>query len=698
MAMRISGLASGMDTDSMVKELMSAHSLKKTNIEKKKTKLEWTQEKWKELNTKIYKLYTDQVSKMRLQGTYNVKSVSSSASDKVEASATGSAPTGSHTVSVQQLASSQYVTSGDIKSLGLTKNSKLSEIKDASGNSLIPINTVIDITSGQGDAQKVNQLVIDENTTVSNFVAALQNAGINATFDENQGRFFISSQKSGEENTFTITSSALTSEAVNARDNIKALVDYDSLSSSSQSELNKALMVLDKNSGASEKEITDAKVALSKVAESAAQAKTEKAAESFVSDMIKKQLEADDTIVADGDKTREEVIEEKLKEAMKKTENKDKVKYFTENGLNAQTLEDAKVAGTITEEDFANAAGYTEFISADEEKVIMKDAVALAAENYQTVETDGGENNVLSAIGLGNVTGAAVDGGLTGMTVVSAADSIITLNGAQLRSSTNSISANGINFTVKAVTKPATDTEAAETITLGVTNDVDGVYDSIKDFVKQYNELLDEMNKLYGADSARGYEPLSDEEKEQMSEKDIEKWETKVKDSLLRRDSTLDSVINGMRNALNSSIEVGGKRYSLSSFGITTSSDYTEKGLLHIYGDPDDNTYSGEEDKLKTALINEPEVVSKVLAGITSNLYSEMQNKMRSSSLSSAMTFYNDKQMKTQVKDYESSIKTWEEKLQDMEDKYFKQFAAMETAMQQMNSQSTYLTNLFGGS
>jgi flagellar hook-associated protein 2 len=92
MAMRISGLASGLDTDGMVKELMSAHSLKKVNVEKKKTRAEWTQDKWKELNTKIYKLYTDQVSKLRLQGTYRTKTASSSAEDKVSVTASANAP------------------------------------------------------------------------------------------------------------------------------------------------------------------------------------------------------------------------------------------------------------------------------------------------------------------------------------------------------------------------------------------------------------------------------------------------------------------------------------------------------------------------------------------------------------------------------------------------------------------------------
>lgn len=682
MAMRISGLASGLDTDGMVKELMAAHSLKKVNVEKKKTKAEWTQDKWKELNTKIYKLYTDQVSKLRLQGTYRTKTASSSAEDKVSVTASASAPTGSHTVSVQQLASSQYVTSGDISHLGLTSSSKLSDLL---GN-----NTVINITSGKGTDMKSAQIVVDENTTVSKFVNELQNVGLNASFDEKQGRFFISSAKSGEDNAFTITTNALTSDAIDARQTLKDALGYNDLSSTDKNKVDKALTTLDKNSGASEQQITDAKVVLAEIAEKNAKADTEKMSKDFVSGIIKAQLEADDTIVATEDKTREQIIEEKLKEALDSTEAQDKIKYFADNGLNAQTIADAKDAGVLSETDVNSVGAYTEFASSEEAAVVAKDAVALAVEQYQTVETNAGATDALTAIGLGNITGTEVKGTTSTMTVVSAADSLITLNGAQLKNSTNSITANGITFNVKAETKEG------ETITLGVTNDVEGVYNTIKEFVTEYNALLKEMNELYHASSARGYEPLSADEKEAMSDDEIEKWEDKVKGSLLRRDSTLGSLIDGMRDALNTSVTVDGKKYSLSSFGITTSSDYTERGLLHIFGDSE-GVYSGEEDLLRNALTTDPDMVSDVLSGITKNLYEEMQDRMKSSSLSSALTFYNDKYMNNQIKEYDKSIKNWEEKLADMEDKYYKQFAAMESAMEKMNQQSTYLANLFGG-
>ena len=78
MPIRLSGIASGLDTEAMVKELMSAQKMKLTKIDNKKIKNEWKQEKWKDLNSKIYSFYTDTLSKMRFQGTYNAKKVTSS--------------------------------------------------------------------------------------------------------------------------------------------------------------------------------------------------------------------------------------------------------------------------------------------------------------------------------------------------------------------------------------------------------------------------------------------------------------------------------------------------------------------------------------------------------------------------------------------------------------------------------------------
>ena len=78
------------------------------------------------------------------------------------------------------------------------------------------------------------------------------------------------------------------------------------------------------------------------------------------------------------------------------------------------------------------------------------------------------------------------------------------------------------------------------------------------------------MDEAYNADSSKGYEPLTDDEKSAMTDDEVEKWETKIKDSLLRKDDTLSSIINTMKNDMASSFTINGKSYALSSFGIAT--------------------------------------------------------------------------------------------------------------------------------
>ena len=151
--------------------------------------------------------------------------------------------------------------------------------------------------------------------------------------------------------------------------------------------------------------------------------------------------------------------------------------------------------------------------------------------------TEQSKESALKLLGMDDIDGSAVkesaDG--TGMVVIEAADSIVQVNGATLTSSNTTLDVNGLSLNLVS----ASDREVKVT----VSNDSTAVYDAIKDFVEQYNSALSEMNKYYYADSSRGYDPLTDDQKEAMSDEEVEKWETKIKDSLLRRDSTLSGIL-----------------------------------------------------------------------------------------------------------------------------------------------------------
>lgn len=275
-------------------------------------------------------------------------------------------------------------------------------------------------------------------------------------------------------------------------------------------------------------------------------------------------------------------------------------------------------------------------------------------------------------------------------------DAKIKLNDIEYTGSSNQFSINGLSITAQAVTGDGD----ANAITITTQSDVQGMYDKIKDFLTQYNSLINEITSLYNADSAKGYEPLTDEEKDAMSDTEVEKWEEKIKSSLLRRDDSLESVMNAMTSSMSKGYEINGKNYYLSSFGIKTlgylNAAENEQNAYHIDGDEDDASVSGNSDKLMTALTEDPDTVIEFMQQLTNGLYESVGKKMQTSTLSSVYKVYNDKEMASEYSDYTDLIKKWEQKLQDQEDYYYKKFSAMETALSKLQSQTSSMSNLFG--
>lgn len=275
-------------------------------------------------------------------------------------------------------------------------------------------------------------------------------------------------------------------------------------------------------------------------------------------------------------------------------------------------------------------------------------------------------------------------------------DSEIKLNGITYTSSLNTYSINGLSITAMQATGDG-DTNA---ITVTTATDTQAIYDKIKSFLTQYNSLINEMTSLYNADTAKGYEPLTDDEKSAMSDSEVEKWEEKIKSSLLRRDDSLESVMNLMTNAMSQPVTIDGKKYYLSSFGIKTlgflNAPENQQNAYHIDGDEDDTATSGNEDKLMAMINSDPDTVVSFMQQLTTNLYDAIGTKMKSSTLSSIYKVYNDKEMASEYSDYTTTIKKWEQKLQDQEDAYYKKFSAMETALSKLQSQTSSLSNLFG--
>lgn len=684
MSIRMSGLVSNLDTDSIIKELMTAQSAKKTKISNKITTGEWKQEKWKELNTKIYALYTGTLTKMKTQGNYNAKKVSSSNESKVSVKASNDAVEGSHSVKVSQLASSQYVTSGKVtaqeEGSKVTTATKLTDLGMAEGNTI-----TIETKSKSYDFD------ISEHSTVNDFLAACKSAGLTATFDANQSRFFISSSSSGAENAFSMTTSVKSS--TDEKNALRDTLGYSSNSTSVRTEIDAAILTYvtsddeDKQDAAYSTLLTS--IYNKTTSEYVSNLKT--GYEAGTLDTAA-QTAIDNAVTEALDRLSDTATAEQIATATTKAIASAATTYAKEMQT-AFTNADSSITWTPGENPYADAVS-------DLNAKLAAYETAVDTETRGSIAAGTGlEKLGLVEITYDNITdgrmayGAGIADALraVGGALVGAADSIIEYNGATMVNSSNTVIANGLTFTLQDVTS------GDETINLTVSKDTQAVYDMVKSFLKEYNSILKELTDIYDAPSARGYDPLTSEEREAMSEEEIEKWETKIKDSLLRRDSTVGGLISTMKDSLAGSIEYNGKKYSLSSFGIT-SKIYTEKGKLHIAGDSDDTLTADDKDKLMAALQDDPEAVMTVLSGLTQNLYSNMNEKMKSSTLSSALTFYNDKVLTKELKTYKSDLKKMEEKLKDLEDKYYKQFSAMETAMSKLSSQSNSLASLLGTS
>ena len=702
MPIRMSGLISNLDTDSIIKELMKAQSMKKVKVENKITKVEWKQEKWKELNTKIYSLYTGSLNKMRLQGSFNTKKVTSSDEAKVTVDASSNAVSGSHSIQVNKLASAQYITGSKIQTLentAVSGTTKLVEIDSALGATGLG-ETKINFST----QDKSFSLTVTDKTTVNDFVNAAKQAGISATFDTSQKRFFLSGSDSGVENSFSITTTAVSSSEIEAKNEIRDLVGYDNLSGEGQTTVDNAidqfkamndLLSQSNLTEAQEKEYQDKLNTAQDTINNYVQRKvTQDLRTAFTNNEVSNELSSQY-----GVRTYQEVVDQTTATYYDKLGEKE----FKQEDLDAEIkkavdLEASKYANSVRSDFLNNASSTNPFTQATENvSTALQDFIEIEATNPDTV-TSGGANG-LAGLGLSTIV-AELDASKenvtyrssgTNITLVQASNSEVVYNGATLVGTTNSITANGLTFNLHAVTKDL----PVPNINLTVSKDTQGIYDSIKKFVKDYNEVLKEMNELYYADTSRGYQPLTDEQKEAMSEDQIEKWEKKIKDSLLRRDDRLGSLLTTMKNSLMTSVTHEGKSYSLATFGISTSL-YLEKGILHIDGDAEDSVSSGKEDKLMKALEENPEAVMKTLSTLAGNLYSDMTDKMKTTSLSSAMTFYNDKELKNNLKTHKSDLSNLENRLKRIEDRYYKQFTAMETAMAKLNSQTNSLASLMG--
>ena len=510
--MRMSGLISGMDTDSIISQLVSVRRAKVDKKIGEKTKLSWKQDAWKDLNKELKSLRSA-ASNLRFTGTYMKKKVTPSDSSKVSVLASDGTVDSVQSLKIEKLAKTAYVTGGVVsKAANAESEGSVNALTKLSDLGITDFNDIK--LTGKGIDPEKSTISINSGSTISDVLTQLKDAGLNASFDEKNQRFFISAKKSGADSDFGFDNDS----------NLQAI---------------KAL------------------------------------------------------------------------------------------GLEIRDEND----------------------TSDEDQ--------------------------------------------TKATKIKGDDAVIYLNGAKFTNNTNSFSINGLTITALAKT------EGNEEITLTTENDTSGIYDNIKNFLKSYNNIINKLDKLYNADAAKGYSPLTDEEKSALSEKEVEEYEKKIKDSLFRSDSTINNIVSALTSSTSAGYTVNGKTMYLSDFGIGTlgyfNSADNEKHALHIDGDKDDSDTSGKTDKLLAAISSDPQQLVSFFTQMSNELYTKM-NKLSSSvdGQRSYGNFYEDKKIASDITSYTSKISEMEEKVNDYEDRLYKQYAAMEKAMASLQSKTNALAGLIG--
>jgi flagellar hook-associated protein 2 len=258
----------------------------------------------------------------------------------------------------------------------------------------------------------------------------------------------------------------------------------------------------------------------------------------------------------------------------------------------------------------------------------------------------------------------------------------------------NETTVNGINISLL---------QEGQTATLIVQSDTTKAVDMIKDFVESYNELIASIDSKLNEPRYKDYPPLTDQQREGLTDKEAEKWDEKAQSGLLRNDPLLRSTLTELRRSLMDPVEgiATGEIDRLSQIGITTG-NYRDGGKLFI-----------DEDKLKAALTEKPDEVMNLFTksaevtgnqdqmGVGKRVYEDINfaiGRLKSKAGIPGVISADQSVLGKNLNQLDDQISRWEDRMVQVENRYWRQFTAMEKALNQMNQQSSWMMqNMFGG-
>lgn len=311
--------------------------------------------------------------------------------------------------------------------------------------------------------------------------------------------------------------------------------------------------------------------------------------------------------------------------------------------------------------------------------------IAMTAKNSGEIKGNPGAASIVIEGKLGEVLKLNTDNAV----LTNGQNAKFTFNGLETERTSNKFQINGFEITLKQA-------DENKQINFSSSPDTEKIFESVVKFVDDYNKLIEDLNKQIREPKYRSFQPLSTEQKSEMKEKEIELWEEKAKSGTLRNDPMISSLLTQMRTALSGAVD----QQSLGSIGISTSKNYLDHGKLII-----------DENNLKEAIAADPSNVHKLFSFDAG----KDANKTEHGFARQLRTIVDDSQkaiakragkvgdvndtftLGKNLNDMNKQIERFEDRLRMTEDRLWKQFTAMERAIQRSNMQSASLMNAFGG-
>ena len=280
----------------------------------------------------------------------------------------------------------------------------------------------------------------------------------------------------------------------------------------------------------------------------------------------------------------------------------------------------------------------------------------------------------------------------------------ILYNGVQttITSSSNTFSIDGLD--IRATNTFNTGSATAEGgVSFTASADTEKVTETVKKFIEAYNAMIDEVRTQATTKPDSNYKPLTEDQKNEMNENSIKNWEDKAKEGILYNSSALKDLDNATQGIFSSMMMNGVSYDDLEKIGISFSDDYTAGGKIVF-----------DEEKFKTAMDSDPEKVSDLFTGThgivntidstlstyatryaskNGNSYGVLIEEAGSEKLSLTLT---NNSIYKELKDMQETITNLQSQLSTEQDRYISQFTQMERLINQMNSQSSYLSQLGG--